>query len=68
MLLSEVRTDKDEADFIRINVDLNKGYEQYIRPLDKDILEVFDREKNKTFRHGECIRWILKNDDVLCIG
>jgi hypothetical protein len=33
----------------------------YIRPLDKDIEEVFDTSKNKFFKHGECERWLLKD-------
>jgi len=36
--------------------------------LDKDIESVFDQEKNKSFRTGECIRWILKNDSNETIG
>jgi len=54
--------------FLTVNVLVNKNDPNYIRPLDKDIDEVFDPEKNKAFRHGEAIRWILKDEDGKLIG
>jgi len=51
-----------------VNVQINKNDPNYIQPLDKDILEVFDRKKNKAFRHGDAIRWILKTDSGEPIG
>ncbi|HEX5653396.1 MAG TPA: hypothetical protein VFX58_10000 [Chitinophagaceae bacterium] len=68
MQLTEVRTTKDAADFIQVNVLINQGDPNYIRPLEKDIHEVFDPKKNKTFRHGEVIRWILKDKNGKLIG
>lgn len=68
MQLTEV-TDKTTAiEFLKVNTELNKSNPHYIRPLDKDINEVFDAEKNKTFRHGEVIRWILKDTGGKLIG
>ena len=68
MQLIEV-TDKSLAqDFILVNVHINKGNPRYIRPLDKDVHDVFDPKKNKTFRSGTAIRWILKNDEGESIG
>jgi len=49
-------------------VKLYRDEPHWIRPLDKDIESVFDLEKNKTFKHGECIRWILVNDQNETIG
>jgi len=63
MQLTEVKTPKDEVAFIRVNVLLNNNNPNYIRPLDKDVQEVFDKKKNKTFRNGECARWILKDEE-----
>jgi len=68
MWLQEVTTESDAKEFIRVNVDLNRNNPKYIRPLDQDIREVFNPEKNKTFRHGEVIRWILKNEEGKGIG
>lgn len=45
-----------------------KHDKNYIRPLNKDIDEVFDQSKNKFFRHGECERWLLQDEDGHYIG
>lgn len=62
MQLIEVTNTPLAREFIRVNVLMNKNDPNYIHPLEKDINEVFDRKKNKTFRHGEATRWILKDD------
>jgi hypothetical protein len=38
---------------------LYKGEDKWIRPLDEDVEKIFDPEKNKKFRKGDAIRWIL---------
>jgi len=63
MQLIEVTTPRLAREFISVNVEINQSNPNYIRPLDKDIYEVFSKKKNKTFRFGEAIRWILKSDD-----
>jgi len=68
MQLTEVTTPQLARDFIRVNVELYKNDPNYIRPLDKDINEVFDVNKNKAFRFGEAVRWILKDDKGKLIG
>ncbi len=68
MQLIEVSTPQLASDFIRVNVEINKNDPNYIRPLDKDINDVFDPKKNKTFRHGEAIRWILKDNSGKLAG
>lgn len=68
MQLTEVTTPALAREFIQVHVDLNRGNPAWIRPLDKDIRDVFDKEKNKTFRHGEAIRWILKDKSGKQIG
>ena len=68
MQLVEVNSPILEKEFIKVNVQVNKNDPNYIQPLDKDILEVFDRKKNKAFRHGDAIRWILKTDSGEPIG
>ncbi len=54
--------------FLQTAVELYKDDPKWIRPLDKDINEVFDPKKNKVFRFGEVIRWILKDDKGKLIG
>ncbi len=68
MKLIEVLTPESAKEFIRVNVEVNKNNSNYIRPLDKDINEVFDRNKNKTFRFGDVVRWILKDANGKLIG
>ncbi len=68
MQLFEVTTTALAQEFININIELNKNNPAYIRPLDKDVLEVFNKEKNKTFRNGEITRWVLKQPNGETIG
>src|SRR3954464_894717 len=63
MQLIEVTNKQLAREFIEVNVVINKNNPAYIRPLDKDINAVFDPKTNKTFRFGEVIRWILKEED-----
>lgn len=56
------------CEFLETAVVLNKKDPQWIRPLDKDINETFDRSKNKAYRFGEAIRWILKDEKGRLIG
>src|SRR5690348_13280487 len=68
MKIYEVSTPKQAREFLMLPVKLYKDEPHWIRPLDKDVEAVFDKEKNKTFRHGECARWILVNDKQETIG
>jgi hypothetical protein len=68
MKIQEVSTPQQIKEFLLFPVRLYKNEPNWIRPLDKDIESVFDKEKNKTFRHGQCIRWILVNDKNETIG
>jgi hypothetical protein len=68
MTITEVTTRHHIKEFLLLPVKLYKTEPRWIRPLDKDIEDVFDQEKNKTFRHGECIRWIISNDRGETIG
>jgi hypothetical protein len=68
MQLLEVNDPVTRKQFLEINALINKDDPNYIRPLDTDINNVFDPKKNKAFRHGECIRWILKDDSGKLIG
>ncbi|MEC7877741.1 MAG: hypothetical protein VX499_02135 [Bacteroidota bacterium] len=65
MTISEVKTSNDQKEFIRVATIIYKNESKWIRPLDKDIQSVFNPKKNKSFRNGEVIRWILKKDNKL---
>jgi hypothetical protein len=68
MQVQEVTSPALEHAFLNINVVLNQTNPGYIRPLDKDIRDVFDKKKNKTFRFGTVIRWVLKNNQGELVG
>jgi hypothetical protein len=63
MQIQEVVSKSDKREFIEMPVSIYKGNKTYVRPIDADIENVFDPTKNKYFSHGECIRWILWNDE-----
>ena len=65
MHLLEVKTHRDCKRFVSFPVDLYKNQKQYIRPLDKDIADIFDPAVNKNFERGSCVRWLLLNDNKI---
>ena len=55
-------------DFLNFPEKLLINDPNYIRPLDKDIEQVFDVKKNKFFRSGECERFLFVNDKGETVG
>lgn len=68
MRLVEVNNENTQQEFLLLPVRLYRKETNWIRPLDKDIIVVFDTEENKYFRHGKAIRWILQDETGLTIG
>ena len=68
MQLIPVNDAATAKEFLQVAVKIYQKDPNWIRPLDKDIEEVFDTKKNKAFRFGEAIRWILLDDDNNLIG
>ena len=68
MKLKEVNDAGTAKLFLEVNAAMNKNNPAYIRPLDVEINEVFDKTKNKAFRYGEAKRWVLLNDNNEPIG
>ena len=68
MQIVEVNDKKTAKEFLVLPIRLYKEEPKWIRPLDKDINGVFDPKVNKFFRNGECIRWILTDDNGKTIG
>lgn len=66
--LEEVNSPAQEKQFLQTAIDLYKKEKYWIRPLDNDITEVFDPKTNKLFRHGEAIRWNLKDNRGRYVG
>ena len=68
MKLIVVNDHLTEQEFLLLPVKLYQDNPYWIRPLDNDILGVFDPKKNKSFRHGDAARWILKDEQGQTIG
>jgi GNAT superfamily N-acetyltransferase len=68
MHVKEVITKEDIQKFIEVPLSIYAGDPEWVRPLDQDIEAVFDKKKNKYFRHGEAIRWILLDKNQKVIG
>jgi hypothetical protein len=68
MKVREVKTKQDKKEFIDFAKELYKTDPFWICQLDSAIESVFDPEKNHNFKHGEAIRWILKDDGDHTIG
>ena len=63
-----VVSQEDRSLFLNFPRQIFRNDPKYIRPLDKDIEDVFDRKKNKFFRSGECERFLFKNDKNEIVG
>ncbi len=63
MKIVEVTDKKSAREFLTFPTWLYRNEANWIRPIDKDIQRVFSKEKNKTFRNGECARWVLKDGE-----
>lgn len=68
MFLIQVNDRLTARQFVEVNPLINRGNQNYIRPLDKDIQAVFNPHKNKAYRFGQTMRWILKDAQHQLIG
>jgi GNAT superfamily N-acetyltransferase len=65
MQVIEVVTKQDKKEFVDFPKKLYMGDQSWVCQLDSGIESVFDPQMNHTFKHGEAIRWILKDDDTI---
>jgi hypothetical protein len=68
MKVVEVRSKNDRKEFLNFPKELYKSDRYWICQLDSGVEAVFDPVANHKFKHGEAIRWILKDDDDRTIG
>jgi hypothetical protein len=68
MRMQEVKTETDKRAFLQVAMDIYGKDPNWIRPLDKDIEEVFDEKKNKFFKRGECKRWLFLDESGRKVG
>ncbi|MDR1415362.1 MAG: hypothetical protein LBI96_06085 [Odoribacteraceae bacterium] len=58
----EVSSREQANEFLQVPVRLYKRDKNWVRPLDDDIRKVFDPTRNPYFAHGECTRWLLRDE------
>ena len=63
-----VQTQKHIKDFLDFPDTIYKNDKNRIRPLDDEIEKVFDRDKNKLFRTGDAVRWLLYDTQGNIVG
>ena len=68
MRIFPVISSTDAEVFLKLPLGIYKNDPNWIQPLNKDIDDIFDLKKNKTFRNGKLQRWILKNEKEIAIG
>ncbi|MDE1191057.1 MAG: hypothetical protein PW786_02830 [Arachidicoccus sp.] len=61
MEIKEVKSKTDIKDFLNVAAEIESVLPNYIRPLNNDIEDVFDENKNVLFKAGNAWRWILKD-------
>ena len=64
----EVRNKPEIEEFLRLPYRIYASDPNWIPHLRQDIEAVFDKKLNKFWRHGEAVRWILKDDAGQTIG
>ncbi|MBL4707098.1 MAG: hypothetical protein JKY48_01470 [Flavobacteriales bacterium] len=62
MTIVEVNDPKTKKEFHKIPFLIYKEDKNWVPHLKQDIERVFDPKKNKFFRHGEAIRWLLQKE------
>lgn len=68
IIVEEVQNENQKKEFLEFPARLYQHDKNYIRPLDKDIEEIFNSEKNKFFKTGECTRFLFKNKQDQTVG
>jgi hypothetical protein len=68
MQVVEVTNKHHKKAFLQLPESIYANDPNWIHPLNQDIEMVFDTQKNKFFRHGKCIRWLLLNENDVVVG
>ncbi len=67
-ILEEVVAGKLEREFLDFPARLYAKENNYIRPFDNEVKKIFDPRRNKMFRRGEAVRWLLKDGQGDIVG
>src|ERR1700756_4675787 len=63
MELKEVKVGKTVKDFTQLPFLIYKNDPNWIWHITQEIEEVFNRSQNPYFTHGDCIRWVLYDNN-----
>ncbi len=66
--LVEVKTRGDRRAFLELPGSIYRNDPNWIPHLEQDVENVFDRRKNAAFRHGDAVRWILRDEKGTVVG
>ena len=66
--LREVVNLKDERIFLNMVDNIYRYEKNWVRPLDNEIIKIFNKDKNRRFRTGEAIRWIIFDTEKNPVG
>ncbi len=66
--LKEVKTPADEKVWLHVDRKIYKGNRNWVCPIDSDILNVFNPQKNEKFNGGEAIRWTAFDASSEAVG
>ena len=56
------------GEFLNLPSQINKGEENWIRPLDEEVEKIFDKSRNKLFKTGAAVRWLLYDSGGNAVG
>ncbi|MCF6358672.1 MAG: GNAT family N-acetyltransferase [Draconibacterium sp.] len=68
MQLIEVNNNKSRKQFHKIPHLIYKNDPNWAAPIQGMVENIFDPAKNKTFKNGKAIRWVLVDDDGTLLG
>ena len=66
--LHEVLNNREIKQWLAFPSKLYKNDNHYVRPLDREVEKVFDKEQNKLFRHGDATRYYLTDKKGTIVG
>lgn len=68
MTIVQVDSSDTIRHFHKLPFEIYKNDNNWVPHLEKDVESVFSKKENKFFRHGEAIRWLLKDEKGNYIG
>lgn len=68
MKIIEVKQKDQKQAFLELTQAVYSNDPNYIEPLFSDVESVFTKAKNKAFKKGNAVRWVMFNESNTCIG